>query len=510
MNHLNSYLFNSIDFILTYLATLAPIYRFALPCSRAMSNTHDIDNDEVLFQFDHGFIPSSSLHFQSVATFHPETCSQSMQHSHDASPTSEELNSSTITNTTSQLKGKERSMPVPIRTSNVLHDLFDSSLLSTNFQASTSFGTLDSSSSSITAFSPESMSFSSPNFDRYLHEPTSQGSDSSRSLGLPFSGSPSSDKGKQRDSSVPSLPPLSFSAIDFDYGQPGSSSEPALYSPQSPPTLGLSPFDYQPRELPIASSSSVSPVLDARSSPPDYPRLRRYSLSNLLSPSSGSSLAPVALNTAFGPSQAPSNLSLQFNAFNQNDLTLDFIANNTHSLTSTSEVISPSLRIYQGETGNYPPGWYTASKSPTPTPSTLKTLPSQPSVISTSILSPSARGSLKTKTRSKSSPYPTSALDFIPVTSSDVFQPLPLIIRNYFDLILPRELRLAILRSLIHVHEADLQRAIEEGRFNMAKAASSRGRWVGRDKGIRELFKLSRVRFEYDSTFIIHPLIFFF
>ncbi|KAF9055955.1 RNI-like protein, partial [Panaeolus papilionaceus] len=101
--------------------------------------------------------------------------------------------------------------------------------------------------------------------------------------------------------------------------------------------------------------------------------------------------------------------------------------------------------------------------------------------------------SLKTKTRSKSSPYPTSALDFIPVTSSDVFQPLPLIIRNYFDLILPRELRLAILRSLIHVHEADLQRAIEEGRFNMAKAASSRGRWVGRDKGIRELFKLSRV-----------------
>ncbi|KAF9486500.1 RNI-like protein, partial [Pholiota conissans] len=101
--------------------------------------------------------------------------------------------------------------------------------------------------------------------------------------------------------------------------------------------------------------------------------------------------------------------------------------------------------------------------------------------------------SLKGKGRSKSSPYPISALDFVPITSSDIFQPLPIVVVNYFDLVLPKELRLRILTALVELHEQEHARAIAEGRLTMAKATSSRGRWVGRDKGIRELFKLSRV-----------------
>ncbi|PPQ71648.1 hypothetical protein CVT24_007839 [Panaeolus cyanescens] len=466
--------------------------RLALPCQRAMSTMHDIDNDEILFQFDpfdsqQRGQSSSSLHL------HPELFAHSMP-SHDANSTSEELAFAIgIPKSQPSDKGKERSMPVPIRTSSIIHDLFDTTLLSATSDASTSFGALDSSSSSITAFSPDSMSFSSPDFDRYRPITASQPSPTSgHSFDPSFSSSPSSSKGKQRESSVPSLPPLSFSAIDFDCNQErsGSSSEAGLYSPQSLPTGVLSPLEFSHRDISIASPdpSVFIPVLDSS----DHPTYRRRSLSNLLSPIPGSSIVPIALNSTFGPSQAPSNLSLQFNALHQSDIPLFDSANN-QSLVSQTEANTLGLRAYQGETGNYPPGWYTASKSTTPAPSTLKALPSDPSAIPTSVLSPTTRGSLKSKTRSKSSPYPISALDYITITSSDVFQPLPLVVRNYFDLILPPELRLSIFRSLIDVHEADLQKAIEEGRFNMAKATSSKGRWVGRDKGIREIFKLSRV-----------------
>ncbi|KAF8963844.1 RNI-like protein [Flammula alnicola] len=137
------------------------------------------------------------------------------------------------------------------------------------------------------------------------------------------------------------------------------------------------------------------------------------------------------------------------------------------------------------EPRSYPPAWYTASKP----------LVSSATAEARTAVAPNASpfGLLKGKARSKSSPYPISALDYVPVASSDIFQPLPIVVLNYFDLILPKELRLHILRALVDLHEQDYSRSIREGRLTMARATSSKGRWVGRDKGVRELFKLSRV-----------------
>ncbi|GLB43491.1 putative leucine-rich repeats, outliers [Lyophyllum shimeji] len=100
---------------------------------------------------------------------------------------------------------------------------------------------------------------------------------------------------------------------------------------------------------------------------------------------------------------------------------------------------------------------------------------------------------LRHKGRSNSSPFPISALDYVPLPSTDIFTPFPLVVKNYFDDVLPHELRLQIFEALIARHEADHIRAIADGRWSVAKAASSKSRWVGRDKGVRELVKLSRV-----------------
>jgi F-box/leucine-rich repeat protein 2/20 len=97
------------------------------------------------------------------------------------------------------------------------------------------------------------------------------------------------------------------------------------------------------------------------------------------------------------------------------------------------------------------------------------------------------------KGRTNSSPFPVSALDLIPVSTADVFDPIPLFVPNYFDDVLPRELRVYIMVALISVHEADHARALRDGQWTVAKASSSRNKWVGRDKALRELVRFSRV-----------------
>ncbi|THV06593.1 RNI-like protein, partial [Dendrothele bispora CBS 962.96] len=101
--------------------------------------------------------------------------------------------------------------------------------------------------------------------------------------------------------------------------------------------------------------------------------------------------------------------------------------------------------------------------------------------------------SLKLKGRSNSSPLPLSALDFIPVSEDDVFVPIPFVVRNYFDEMLPRELQLQVFSALIALHERDHLRTIARGSWTVIKASSSKNRWVGKERGVRELVKLSRV-----------------
>ena len=134
-------------------------------------------------------------------------------------------------------KGKARStMPMPIRDSIAIHDLFDVPPPSSN--ATPNFGDFQGSS---IAFSPISSGSSSSFEDRFRH--CSLSIDSMEGMESPegdFSCimTPSSIKGKERES-VPMLPPLTFSVMQLDYAQiispsAGPSSCGALFSPPSP------------------------------------------------------------------------------------------------------------------------------------------------------------------------------------------------------------------------------------------------------------------------------------
>ena len=97
-----------------------------------------------------------------------------------------------------------------------------------------------------------------------------------------------------------------------------------------------------------------------------------------------------------------------------------------------------------------------------------------------------------TSGRSYSSPLPHSFLDIVAPESADVFTPLPIVIPNYFSQV-PRELQLQIFSSLIVLHEVEHDRTKADGQWTVLKASSARNQWVGRDRGIRELVRLSRV-----------------
>ncbi|KAI0803182.1 hypothetical protein BC629DRAFT_1283905 [Irpex lacteus] len=104
----------------------------------------------------------------------------------------------------------------------------------------------------------------------------------------------------------------------------------------------------------------------------------------------------------------------------------------------------------------------------------------------------------RTKGRSYSSPLPlslppASIFDIVPHEPIDIFEPVPAVTPAYFDEYLPHELKVHIFHELLNLHEAEFKRRVTDGKWTALKAASSRSKWVGREKGYRELFKLSRV-----------------
>ena len=133
---------------------------------------------------------------------------------------------------------------------------------------------------------------------------------------------------------------------------------------------------------------------------------------------------------------------------------------------------------------------------------------------------------LKAKGRSYSSPFPlpvsgpTSALDIISTPQLDVFEPLRFDLDSgaegsgeqeerekvLFDELLPREVKLTIFAWVVWIHEMDHERLINASpddvtaktrsgsvKWTAHKAGIGRNKWVGRDRGIRELIKLGRV-----------------
>lgn len=385
-------------------------------------------------------------------------------------------------------KGKERTEPMAIRPSSIVYDLFDSSPTPSSSRAYAS-------SSSSTAFSPSSFSFSSPWFDDSRYRQRSPSVESMEQLDASdiessSLDSPPSSKGKEREP-FPFLPPLSFSLIQLnpDHGLLPTQSQ----SPYDRPSTRNDRHSHSANQIlpilsPTTESSSSDPNLQVPQEVTEHPISRSQSFSNL---TKQMPVPPGASLDRVGPSRNPSNLSLIFEK-RDNPLNLKFSDKPIETSTPTTPLPTSIITDVELGNGSATP-WYTVSS-----PYGLPVVQTQPSAI----LSLPEHLSLNSSTRMLLegprlilSPHPLSALDFVPITSTDIFQSFPIVIQNYFDLSLPKELRLKIFRDLVHVHEREHLRLVSSGRFTATKASYSRSRWVGRDRGIRELFKLSRVCF---------------
>jgi hypothetical protein len=99
------------------------------------------------------------------------------------------------------------------------------------------------------------------------------------------------------------------------------------------------------------------------------------------------------------------------------------------------------------------------------------------------------------KGRSYSSPYPltTSVLDIVPPSTADITLPITSLVPSYFEERLPHELQVRVLMTLVRAHEEEHEYTSNSSSWTALKASSTRNRWVGTDKAMRELIKFGRV-----------------
>lgn len=391
-------------------------------------------------------------------------------------------------------KGKGPSLPMPIPaaafgrdspvTSPRLPPTVESPLEGTSSSSRMPFVSITGEHNTISV-SPDKISIlGSENHDIQLAESSSNDDCVFMNASLP-------GKGKAKDLAY-TLPPLLFSTSDLQYRTIDWPSP----NPSSPtPTAGPSSYGSTHTSPPCASSSlSHSGSQAPEDSAQQLPGLtrespRRRSLSNL-SIHSTRSLAALSMSRVKvklgSSSKGPGNLARRF------------LFRNKASAAATSIDLSPACSVSDpfladltttGQ-GNCLPIWKNPDFQPCPNlefPSDARTQVQQ------SANGPGSLSSITGKGRSYSSPLPQSVFDIIPRGSSDVFTPVPLVLRNLFDEALPRELKLQVFSALISLHEDELQLWKSSGRWTASKASSSKYRWVGRDRGMRELVKLSRV-----------------
>ncbi|KAJ7147965.1 hypothetical protein C8R46DRAFT_537532 [Mycena filopes] len=362
-------------------------------------------------------------------------------------------------------KGKGVSRPVPIPQASAAdpHDMFDlasppsrsdrdSFSFSSGGEGSSAEGSswkgkdtlpnlhkvFDMSEASSHAFLSFSSHFSPSPIDSIEDPSTSMGHDDSSSKG----------KGKEREQ-PPTLPPLTFSPTEFGYGQSNWPS-PAVPGPSSPTTAGPASYSsLAPLDL-ISVPAPPAPVLTL---PPAAPRplSRRRSLPTLTG-------------------GAPNTKSKFRIKVNSNTLARKLLFRKYDDGACPTPPSSPTDgRTFDLGAGSCFAPWRNDSALALEYESSLPPL------------------------KGRTNSFPICALDLIPAKTADVFEPIPLLVPNYFDDILPRELRVQVLLALIAVHEADHARAVRDGHWTVAKASSSRNKWVGRDKALRELVRFSRV-----------------
>ncbi|EGO31074.1 hypothetical protein SERLADRAFT_345287 [Serpula lacrymans var. lacrymans S7.9] len=310
-------------------------------------------------------------------------------------------------------------------------------------------------------------------------------------------------KGKDKEL-PPSLPPLSFTPAELGYGTiDWPSPEPVSPNP-GPSSYGSGHTSLlSTAQSPFPSIQSPDAHPDSRPGVTEDSRIltrmpsRRRSLSSL-SVQSTRSLAARSMSrikTKFNGPRSPGSFARKL-----------FSKARPESASTSPVEIGPSVGLTAdpnlgdlaivGQGSCFLP-WRTDYKRSTPLPPYLSV--NADGVLSTDnalLYHPPQYpdgANLKGKGRSYSSPFPTSVLDIVPAVPDETFVPLPIVVHNSFDETLPRELKLHILSFVVSLYHEDHERKKSTGSWTANKASSSKNKWVGRDRGMRELVKLSRV-----------------
>lgn len=301
-------------------------------------------------------------------------------------------------------------------------------------------------------------------------------------------------KARDRDGDIPpTLPPLTFPPMTFDISPspslvPGSG--PSSYGSLYHPRLENDGYPRSPAVIGTSTPLGVAAVLPHTS-------LRRWSFSNPSSLYTGLPIASSSHTRAeIGPSRGPDELSHKF-SFSSPD------RSQTQSLPSTPEVgMRVPVIVDAVDAGGCLTPWRREFKSRSKDKSRMGPPHSyivfdrvgEKDCYSASLATrPAAEvHPHKANARSYSDPFPfPRAFDVVSTDAADTFV-IPIVVPpNLFDGRLPREIRLRIFGFLVGIYEEDHERRVREGRWTAIKA--SKHKWVGRDQGIRELMRMSRV-----------------
>lgn len=320
--------------------------------------------------------------------------------------------------------------------------------------------------------SHQASSSSSPHSGESYSDPLTPSYDYIRQqYNVPWLDSPSADKGKGKEQ-PPTLPPLTFTPTSLGYSESTSweSSSPSSSSSAGPSSFSSTesyPDTAARRVRPFSNASQAEPA----SSTPTESGAGQWNTSrphSMNSPSSTvSSRSMRRLKTKLDSSRVPGNVARKLLFRQRGDA-----SPTSHGLGNYYDTIMAAAPL------NMPEQWPPSLLSPLTEPIRIQN-----------------------KVRSYSSPFPLSALDLVPATSNDILTPTPIEPRNLFDGVLPRELRLHVFSSLVSVMEDDHRRALD-GNWSASRAAHSRNRWVGRDRAVRELVKISRVSKQWRSMIL--------
>ncbi|KAJ3845505.1 hypothetical protein F5878DRAFT_654868 [Lentinula raphanica] len=348
-------------------------------------------------------------------------------------------------------KGKMPSKPLPIMISARQASDFDDTVMSPAWSTSSSYPDTP------TALpSPGSLESSFPSFTLGSFSAVWPSSGSSMNPDAFEASQPDSylqdkkGKGKERDDGPPSIPPLSLSPVSDpfsfpEFTSPGASSSSANRRPTE--HLSTSPDLAVEHSLPLSSAINR------------FPSSRRHTFSHsLIRPRHPSSLTRLKAKLS-SPTRSRKVLSKKL-------------------ITSPSQPATPQLTSTNNVHIYTPPSLFEV------------TIPFENEGLDTCL---PVHSILKGKGRSYSSPLPISVLDYIPADSEDMFVPITPPSINFFDGLLPKELKLKVLLSLAVIHENDQRKITEHDDWSVTKSISSKNRWLGRDKASRELVKLSRV-----------------